>query len=72
MEHIESPKCGCFPNNSVEKRKQLPKDPEAKRCVLIVIEDELGVILRIEKEEDNEYAVWTPYKTTFTNEDNLK
>jgi len=51
-------------NNKVGGKKiQLPKDGEAKRCVLIVIENHIGVILKIVTERKYEYAVVAPYHT---------
>jgi hypothetical protein len=43
-------------------RIQLPKDPEAKRCVLIVIENNIGVIRPLETEGGFEYAPVEPYR----------
>lgn len=44
------------------KKIQLPEDKEARRCVLIVIENHIGVIIRLFHEGKLEYVEVIPYK----------
>lgn len=46
----------------MDKKIQLPKDQEARRCVLIVIEEHIGVPLQIITEKGFEYVTVSPYK----------
>ncbi len=41
---------------------QLPQNREARRCVLIVVEDFIGIIVRIEINKGLEYAIVLPHK----------
>lgn len=49
-----------------QKDIQLPKDAEAKRCVLIVIENHIGIVQKIISKEGYEYACTWPYKKAKT------
>lgn len=46
----------------MDKKIQLPEDKEARRCVIIVIEEHIGVPMKIVKEEGYEYLIVKPYK----------
>lgn len=48
------------------KEIQLPRDKEARRCVLIVIEEHIGLILKIKVKNLYEYAVVSPYRKART------
>ncbi len=44
------------------KKIQLPEEKEARRCVLIVIENHIGIIMKITRRGSYDYAEVEPYK----------